>query len=139
MDAIEGKVVNRGDEDEDEILDIDVWLHEVAEEEEGKPFTFVMGGTLYTTLSPEDFDWQDQSRAASDPNGGDMRPFVRMLLSEEQYELFCQKRLPGRALAKIVEDWQSHHGITVPESRASRRASERTAKKPRPTSRRRTK
>ncbi|MFE5332954.1 hypothetical protein ACFRCG_41880 [Embleya sp. NPDC056575] len=136
MDAIEGKVVNRGDED-DGVFDLDVWLREAAEDAEDSAYSFSLGGRIYTLLSPDDFDWQQQSRGAADPNKGDLRPFVQMLLGEEQYEEFCTNSVPARGIEKIVSDWQDHHGITAPESRASRRASERTTKKPRPTSRKR--
>jgi len=138
MDAIEGKVVNRDvDVDDEDVFDLDVWLREAAEDE--KPFTFTVGDTIYSMQSPEDFDWQQQSRSAADPHQGDMRPFVQLLLGEEQYEEFCKHSIPNKGIGALVERWQAHHGISVPESRASRRASERTQKKPRPTSRKRTK
>ncbi|MGW1998153.1 hypothetical protein [Embleya sp. NPDC001921] len=141
MDAIEGKVVNREVDGKDEkpILDLDVWLNEAADEDEGIPFTFTVGGVLYTLLSPEDFDWQENSRASASTNQADMRPLLQLLLGEEQYEEFCKHKLPNKAINKIIGDWNDHHDISVPESRASRRASERTAKKQRPTSKRRTK
>lgn len=136
MDAIEGKVVNRGDEDDDSVFNLDVWLDEAADDE--KPFTFTVGDTIYSMQSPEDFDWQQQSRSAADPHQGDMRPFIGLLLGDDQYEDFCKHSIPAKGIAELVERWQEHHGITVPESRASRRASKRTTKKPRPTSKRST-
>lgn len=139
MDAIEGKIVNR-DDDEPEVFNLDVWLRESAEEDEEKHYSFEFNGEVYTLLSPEDFDWQAQSRGAANQDKGDLRPFVQMLMGEEQYERFCANPyVPAKAIDKIAGDWNEHHGISVPESRASRRASERTAKRPKPTSRRRTK
>lgn len=139
MEAIEGKVVNRGGE-EDDILDLDRWLEEVADEDEGeesKPFPFVVGGEMYTLHSADDFDWQDTARLAK---SDDLQLFMQMLMGDdEQYEKFCTNKLPNKAIKKIIEDWQEHYGQSVPESRASRRSSQRTARRSKPTSKRRTK
>lgn len=134
MDAIEGRVI---DPDDDDVFDLDVWLREAADEE--IPYNFTVGGQLYSLPSPEEFDWQHHSRQSGEVNQADLRPFLQLLLGDEQYEQFCENRLPMKAINKILEGWQQHHGMDIPESRASRRASERTAKRSRPTSRRTTK
>ncbi|MEU8136578.1 hypothetical protein [Streptodolium elevatio] len=141
MEAIEGKVVNRGDED-DGILDLDEWLREVADEdsEDGDPtpapYTFIVGGRMYTMNPADDFDWQETARLIS---SNDTQLFVQLLLGDEEYEEFCKNKLPNKAIKKITDEWQAHYGLTVPESRASRRSSERTARRSKPTSKRRTK
>lgn len=135
MEAIEGKVVNRGD-DEEPVLDLTKWLREVADEdEEVAPFSFTVEEDIYTLVSADDFDWQDTARLIST---NDTQLFVQMLMGDEQYEDFCKHRLPNRALKKITDDWQAHYGLTVPESRASRRKSQRAARPSKPTSRTRT-
>lgn len=136
VEAIEGKVVNRGDEDEP-ILDLTKWLREVSDDDEGAvaPFSFSVEDDIYTLIPADDFDWQDTARLIST---NDTQLFVQMLMGDEQYEDFCKHKLPNRALKKITDDWQAHYGLSVPESRASRRKSQRTARPSKPTSQRRT-
>jgi hypothetical protein len=134
MEAIEGKVV-KSDEDDD-ILDLDAWLEEVAEDEERPaPFTFIVGGVVYNLASADEFDWQETARLAK---SNDTSAFVALLMGDEQYEKFCTNKLPNKAIEKIVKDWEAHYEVSVPESRASRRKSQRTAGPSKPTSRRRT-
>lgn len=135
MEAIEGKVT-KSDEDGD-ILDLTKWLREVADDEdEVAPFSFIVEDDVYTLVSADDFDWQDTARLVST---NDTQLFVQMLMGDEQYVDFCKHKLPNKALKKITDDWQAHYGLTVPESRASRRSSQRTAGQSKRTSRRRTK
>lgn len=137
MEAIEGRVMDP-DEFDDEVFDLDVLVNEAADAEDGKPFRFKLGNALYTTAAPEDFDWQEYARLTASENQADGRPMMQLILGDEQYEEFCGHKLKIRHINALVERWQAHHGISVPESRASRRNSERAARRSKPTSKRRT-
>jgi hypothetical protein len=138
MEAIEGRVLDPEEFDE-EVFDLDVLVNEAADEE--KPFRFKLGGALFTTAAPEDFDWQEYGRLTASDNQSDGRPMMQLILGDEQYEEFCGHKLKIRHINALVERWQAHHGISVPESRASRRssASAGSARPSKRTSRRRTK
>lgn len=134
MEAIEGTIV---DPDEDEIYDVRSWRREA----EIKPFRFHIDEELFTAKSPEEFDWQEQSRNAARSQDGDMRPFIQMMLGDEQYERFCKHEVLNGELGGIAEAWQQFYGLSVPESRASRRSSANasSARPSKRTSKRRTK
>lgn len=96
-------------------------LDSVEDEVNEVPFTFTLGGEVFSMASPEESDWQVQDDLAA--SGAGLKPLMRELLGEEGYERFAKHKVSGRRLGKLIAACQKHYGITPPESRASARSS----------------
>jgi hypothetical protein len=97
-------------------------LDSIESEAGGVPFTFTVKGEVFSAISPDDADWQ--ATADTDSPGG-LRAFVRELLGDEDYERFCEKTVTNKQLGELVKACQKHYGISVGESKASPRSSNR--------------
>ena len=96
-------------------------LDAVKHEAEDTRFQFKAGGRLWYLHSPEELDWLANSTAQSAAMSEDLRPIVRLLLGE-QYDEFVELPLTLGQVGTLFRAWQKHHGVTVPESAASRRS-----------------
>ena len=101
-------------------FDLDALAHEAT----GEHFVFKAGGKLWSTFSPEEIPWLENSSLVERMSyAADQRPMLRMLLGEEQYERFLDlPPISARHLEYLFTEWQKFHGITVPESNASPRS-----------------
>lgn len=93
-------------------FDLDAFEDEANE----VPFTFALGGEVFTMLGPEDADWLVQDNLA---DGGALKDLMRELLGDEDYERFVKHKVSGRKLGALIEACKKHYGISPPESRAS--------------------
>ena len=100
-----------------------------AQEDEANevPFTFTLGGEVFTMLGPEDADWKIQDDLAE--SGAGLKNLMRDLLGEEDYERFIKHKVTGRKLGKLIDACQKHYGITPPESKASARSTRTTRRR----------
>lgn len=95
---------------------------DAAESEATKePFTFRVGGEVFTATSPEDADWQ---ATADTESPGGLRAFIAELLGED-YERFTDVRVSNKQLGELVKACQEHYGVSVGESKASPRSSQK--------------
>lgn len=100
-------------------------LDAVEDEATQTPFTFTLGGEVFTMLAPEDADWQ----VMTDTDRPDWtRAFMQELLAEE-YERFAKHSVPIRKLNKLIEACTAHYGVTPGESKASARSSRSTRRR----------
>jgi hypothetical protein len=95
-------------------------LDAVDDEANEVPFTFALGGEVFTMAGPEDADWQVQDDLAA--SGAGLKTLMRDLLGEDDYERFVKHKVSGRKLGRLLEACRKHYGITPPESRASARS-----------------
>lgn len=102
-------------------------LDAVDDEANQVPFTFTIGGEVFTMLGPEDADWKIQDDLAE--SGAGLKNLMRELLGDDDYERFITHKVPGRKLGKLIEACQAHYGITPPESKASARSSRTTRRR----------
>lgn len=102
-------------------LDLDALEAEARDE----PFTFKLGGEVFTMLPPEEADWQI---SASLSEGEGLQEFVAALLGDD-YERFTQHKLPTWKLTKLIDQCTAHYNITPGESRASGRSSRSTRRR----------
>lgn len=107
-------------QDGEEVVHLD--LDAIESEANETPFTFRAGGDVFTAISPDDADWQ--ATADTDSPGG-LRAFVRELLGEDDYERFIEKTITNKQLGELVKACQKHYGVSVGESKASPRSSQR--------------
>lgn len=101
-------------------------LDSVEDEANAVPFTFTLGGEVFTMLGPEDADWQVQDGLVD--GGAGLKDLMRELLGEE-YERFAKHKVSGRKLSKLLDACQKHYGVTVPESPASAGSSRNTRRR----------
>ncbi|MEV8637796.1 hypothetical protein AB0395_39730 [Streptosporangium sp. NPDC051023] len=120
MTATRPKVITSGGEP---VAHFD--LDAVEVEANQVPFTFTLGGELFTMLAPEDADWQ----VMTDTDRPDWtRAFMQELLKDD-YERFAKYAVPIRKLNKLIEACTEHYGITPGESKASARSSRSTRRR----------
>jgi len=120
-------VTEHGDEIPQSVdLDLDALEAEATQ----KPFTFRLGGEVFTMCGPDDVDWQVQARLDSDDTESFMA-FIRELLGadDEVFKRFCSHRLTGKQLTKLTRACYDHYATTPPESQASPPSSRRTARR----------
>lgn len=96
-------------------FDLDALEHEATAE----PFTFRLGGDVFTAISPTDADWQ--ATADTETPGG-LKAFMGELLGDD-YDRFAEHRLSNEGLGKLIEACQKHYGVKTGESKASPRSS----------------
>jgi len=106
--------------DDDGIFDLDA----VAREARDERLRFKAGPErrIWELRTPEELDWQENSRIPEqNPTGEDLRPLLRLLLGE-QYEDFVDLEISLGQVGALIKQWQEWHGIQIPESGASPRS-----------------
>lgn len=101
-------------------------LDAVENEANETPFTFRVGGEIFSAISPDEADWQ---AAADIDSPGGLRGFMRELLGEKDYERFCELDVSNKQLGELIKACQKHYGISTGESQASPRSSRNKRKR----------
>jgi hypothetical protein len=97
---------------EDDVFDLDALAREARDER----LRFKAAGRIWELRTPEEVDWQANSRIPeSNPSGNDLRPFMRLLLAE-QYDEFARLTLSVTQITALIGQWQEWHAVEVPES-----------------------
>lgn len=100
-------------------------LDAVANEAIRARFTFdipyLTGERVWSFRAPEELNWLDHALAVQLAAMDDLRPFLREVLGE-QYADFVKLTLSVGQVWSLINDWQRHYGIALPESSASRRS-----------------
>jgi hypothetical protein len=89
-------------------------LDSLAAEAGAEPFRFRLGGEEFTLPAATDLDWRD-ARALE---RGELETAFPALLGD-QYERFAAQPLGVGKLAKLIEGYMRHQGLTPGESPAS--------------------
>jgi hypothetical protein len=106
---------------DDEIFDLDALRHEA---DGGERFHFRAGPErrIWELLTPEETDWLENSKIPErNPTGSDLRPLMRVLLTD-QWEDFAQLDLQSGQMGALIDAWLDWHGIVPGEAPASRRS-----------------
>lgn len=86
-------------------------LDTLERENEREPYAFVLGGRRWTTLDPQEMDWQDLAAL-------DVRDFgdnFRVLLGAEAYAEFRQvKHVPQWKIERLNDAVMKHYGLINP-------------------------
>lgn len=109
---------------------VDLDLDALDAEANAKPFTFRLGGEVFTMYGPDEVDWQVQ--AALDTDDADsLKAFIKELLGgdEEIFARFCSHKLSARKLSRLTKACYAHYVVTPPESPASQGSSKPTARR----------
>lgn len=121
------KIVTEQGDEVPQAVDLD--LDTLEAEAKQKPFTFRLGGEVYTMYGPDDVDWQVQ--AALDTDDVDsLKAFIRELLGggEEVFAKFSANRLTSRKLGRLIKACYAHYAVDPPESPASQGSLQPTAR-----------
>lgn len=75
--------------------------------EEKEPYTFVLGGRMFTLANRDDLDWRPM--AGIGPN--DAVRLIRNLLGPEEFGEFAKHRLTIRSMNELVNDYAKYYGL----------------------------
>jgi hypothetical protein len=122
MAATRPKIITQ---DGEEVVHFDLDALEAEANEE--PFTFRLGGDVFTLAAPEDADWQVIDEL-SETNAG-LRAFIQELMSAEDWEKFSSHKLSSKKLTALLDACNQHYGATPGKSRTSGRSSRSTRRR----------
>lgn len=110
----------------DDVFDLDA----LAAEADSTPFRFKFGGEEFE-IPPMDITW-----AAIDGSQLSHVDMFKLLVGDEQWARITasKARLTEPLFVALLDKWMAHYGVTLGESRASRRSSKSTARPSKQTS-----
>lgn len=88
-------------------------------------FTFdiphLTGDRVWYFRAPEELNWLEHAVAVQLAAMDDLRPFLREVLGE-QYDEFVKVKIAVGEIWGLINQWQRHYGVTLPEFSASSRS-----------------
>lgn len=101
---------------DEDVFDLDAVAHEAA----GERFRFKTGigpeRRVWELRTPEEVDWKENSTLTERATGReDLRPVLRLLLGEDQYEDFLDLTISVGQVAEVLKQWRAWHGIELGE------------------------
>ncbi len=73
-----------------------------------RPFVFVHDGRRYQTIDMEETDWQELMDLDEAAQRGDARTMMKMMLADDDWDVFSQTKVPWWKFTKLAQDMYAH-------------------------------
>lgn len=83
---------------------------DVVDDAVEEPFTFRLGGYVFTMCDPRDINWSDVVQGMRNP-----MMFMRYALPREQQDLFYALDMPAWQVGVLLTAWHKHYNMTDPQ------------------------